>query len=237
MSTENPLAVMEDMPVAEVDNDEAFNAIKSSQAYLPRLQLMTANSELCKSGDFPINHYSRVMDSDNRDLGATVDILVIAWRPLALDTPVDGDIITCFDPKSIDGKPTGEFARIQEIADRPGMNGAMYGPQFLVWVGSEKEFMTFFMSSKTARRASPQVKALMHDTATLGSQKIEGKDFTWFGPTSQKCTTPFEMPLPEDTKKQMETFLNPPEPEVTTVDEEAEAAAAAAAGGEEERPQ
>lgn len=219
MSQENPLANIEDLPVAKNQNDEAFDAIKNSQAYLPRLQLLTSNSEKCKEGEFPTNHYARVHDSDYRDLGATVDVLVIAWRPLAIETTPEGDVITCYDPALENGQPTGDFARIQAEADKPGMNGCMYGFQFLVWVPSEKEFMTYYMASKTARRASASVKALMHKAATLGSQKIENKDFTWYGPTCQACSTPFEMPEKEEIVKQMDTFLNPPEPEVQTSDD------------------
>ena len=218
MGTENPLVTMDDNALVAAGSDELFEAIKSSQAYLPRLQLMTANSEKCKSGEFPINHYARVHDSDFRDLGATVDVLIIAFRPLAIETTVEGDVITCLDPKVVDGKPTGNFARIQKEADKPGMNGCMYGPQFLVWVPSAQEFMTYYMASKTARRASSQVKARMKDSATLGSQKIEGKEFTWYGPTCQACSTPFEMPTAEEVQEAVQPFLNPPEPEVTVAD-------------------
>lgn len=214
MSNENPLAEIKDMPAAKIQDDSVFDAVTTSQAYLPRIQLLTSSSEKCKSGEFPTNHYARVHDSNYRDLGSTVDVLIVAWRPLAIETTPEGDVITCYDPCAEDGQPTGDFARIQAEADKPGMNGCMYGPQFLLWVPSEKEFMTFFMASKTARRASSAVKALMHKPATIGSQKIESKDYTWFGPTCQACSTPFEMPEKEEVKAQMEAFLNPPEPDV-----------------------
>jgi len=221
MSTNNPLANINKNEVA-IAGDDVFEKINSSQAYLPRLQLLTSSSEKCKSGEFPTNHYARVHDSNYRDLGSTVDVLVIAWRPLAIETTEDGSIITCFDPKIVDDKPTGDFARIQAEADKAGMNGCMYGPQYLLWVSSEQEFMTFFMASKTARRASPQVKARMHEAGTLGSQKIESKDYVWFGPTCQACSTPFEMPTEEAVQTEMQTFLNPPEPEVEVDSSEGE---------------
>ena len=223
MGTDNPLANIDSAEVA-VQSDDVFNSISTSQSYLPRLQLMTANSDKCKSGEFPINHYARVHDSDYRDLTNTVDILVVAWRPLAIETTDDGGVLTYFDPKVVDNKPTGDFARVQAIADKGGMNGCMYGPQYLVWVPSEQEFMTFLMASKTARRASKSVKARMHEAGTLGSQEIKGKEFTWWGPTCQACTTPFEMPSEEEVKKQMQTFLNPPEPEVEKAEEAGEGA-------------
>ncbi len=218
MSSENPLVAIVGTDVALAGNDD-FSLVAAGGAYLPRLQLLTSASDVCKSGEFPMNHYARVQDSENRDLGDTVDVLVIAWRPFALEQTPEGGIIVCYDAKSDD------FARIQAIADRPGMNGSMYGPQFLVWVPSEKEYMTFAMTSKTARRASATVKARMVQSGgdgkgTLGSKKIDGKEFTWFGPTCQPCSTPFEMPAEDECRKQMLAFANPPAPEVTKVAED-----------------
>ena len=219
MATENPLQEVKASLPANL-SDDIFEAVKSSQSYLPRLQLLTSNSEVCKAGDFPINHYARVLDSSNRNLGEKVDILICSWRPMALETTVDGNVITVFDPQIIDGKTTGEFARIQKKASAAGMNGCMCGHQYLVWVPSAKEFMTFYMASKTALKASPQVKALMDKPGTLASQKIVKGDFTWYGPTCQPCSTPFEMPEKDALKKEIEKFLSPPKPEVEKVTEE-----------------
>ena len=213
MGTDNPLAVMQDLAVATAD--DVFDAVASSNAYLPRLQLMTANSEKCKDGSFPTNHYARVNDSDQKDMGTDVDVLVCAFRALAIETTDEGSVITSYDVKS------ETFQRIQAKADQKGMNGAMYGPQFLVWVASEQEFMTFFMASITARKASPSVKALMLSAGTLGSKKIESKDYTWFGPTCIECTTPFEMPTEDDARKVITEFVNPPEPTVEVVSDDA----------------
>lgn len=220
MSTENPLATMQETAIATA-NDDMFKAVASTGSYLPRLQLMTSASEKCKSGEFPMNHYARVQDGDFRDLGPEVDVLVVAWRPLAIEETPDGGILSFYDPTSDD------FARVQVEADKPGMNGHMYGPQFLLWVPSQAEFMSFFMASKTARRASVGVKAQMVKSdgtggtgmATLGSQKIEGKEFTWYGPTCRACSTPFEMPTEEECRTQMQSFANPPKPEMERVDE------------------
>jgi hypothetical protein len=219
MTTENPLAKLQETAVATA-NDEMFSSVASSGAFLPRLQLMTANSEKCKDGSFPTNHYARVHDSSERDLETSVDVLIIDWRPFAFEQDEEGTTISCYDATS------AEFKRIQAKADESAMNGRMYGPQFLLWVPAAKEFMTFFMASKTARRASTGVKALMTPPngqgtghCTLGSQKIEKGDYTWFGPTSQNCTTPMEYPTEEETMKQVELFRNPPAPEVEKAEE------------------
>ena len=216
---ENALATIVSNNVV-VAGDDMFDAIKTSGKYLPRLQLMTSNSGQCKAGEFPINHYARVADSDYRDLGTSVDVFIGPWRPMALwDTP-DGNMLISYNPMIVDGRPTGVFAEIQAEADKPGMTGAMYGPQFLLWVPSCQEFMTFFMASKTARRASTQVKALMGHPGTLGSKKIESKEHVWFGPTCVACSTPFEMPAAEELKRQVDGFNSPEEPAVEPVAEE-----------------
>ena len=41
-------------------DDDTFKEVVTSGGYLARLQLMTSQSNKCKSGDFPINHYALV---------------------------------------------------------------------------------------------------------------------------------------------------------------------------------
>ena len=211
-----------DLEKVTPQNDvELFNAIKSSQAYLPRLQLMTASSDPVKEAKFPANHYARVLDSEFRDLGADLDITVLAFRAFALDTA--GEVtIACYDAKVVDSKPTGEYLRIMKEADKPGMNGHLYGPQFLVWVPSVKEFMTYFMASPTARRASSQVMAQLEKPATVGSALIDNGKNKWFGPTCQACSTPMGAPDEAEFARQLEAFRNPVVSEVEVAPEAAE---------------
>lgn len=209
-----------EIEVASKYDDNIFDAINKSQVYLPRLQLMTKNSPICGSGEFPINHYARVYDSDNRDLGSTVDVFILAYRPMALETTTDGTVIVSYDPKpDANGELTGEFARIAAKADEGGMNGCMYGPQFLVWVPSTEEFMTLFLSSKTARRSAPSVKAMMMKAATLSSKEIKTKKYSWYGLVCTPCSTPFNMPSKDQVQSQINKFLNPEEPSVEVAEE------------------
>lgn len=221
MSTENPLATIDATNNAVAcANDDVFDAIQSGSAFLPRLQLMTANAEKCKEGAFPTNHYARVSGTDFQDLGLEVDVLVCAWRPAAIGTDEEGGIIISYDPMlDDDKKATGIFAKIMAQADdKENQATNMYGPQYLVWVPATKEFMTFLMGTATARNASQGVKAQLLKPATLGSEKIEGKKHTWFGPTGKACSTPFEMPTAEEAEKQIQLFNNPPEPKVEAVE-------------------
>lgn len=195
--------------------DERFAKLQSG-AFLPRLQLMTANADKCKSGEFPTNHYALIRDQNYRDLGKSVDVLICNWRPLALE--IGEEIIACHDEES------DLFKTIQARANEK-IDGNLWGFQYLLWVPAAETFATFFCGSPTARRAAPHINALLTKAATLGSQKITGKGknpHTWFGPTAVECSTPFDMPTRSDFDREMEKFNNPPKQEVQMAEEEDE---------------
>jgi len=180
-------------------DDSTFDSLKAG-AFLPRLQLMTSNSKLCKSGEFPINHYAFVQDQDHKDLGKNVDILVCAWRPKAMD--LGGTVVSSYDETS------ETFKQIQNKSNQKNSN-CMWGYEFLVWIPSVEKFGSYFCGSKTARREAPHVKARMHNRATLGSHEIKGDEYSWYGPTTSDCSTPFNMPGKEAFTAEVEKFENP----------------------------
>jgi len=196
-------------------SDDIFASTTKSGDYLPRLQLLTSASEKCKSGEFPINHYAVIRDQIFDDLGEAVDILVVTWRPKALE--IGDEVISVFKPEH------PEFKRIQDKSGEQD-SGCMYGPEFLVYIPAKKVFATFFCGSKSSRREAPAIKALLTKAATLKSKKIETKRYTWFAPAVVGCSTPFETPNIEDLKKAVEKFNNPPETVIETVDETTERA-------------
>ena len=211
-----PVEVASQLPVAKY-GDEAFDAVSKAGKYLPRIQLMTANADKCKSGDFPINHYALVAGKNFEDLGTEVDVAVLAFRPKALE--IGEQIINIFDPQpDAAGNATGEFKRIADASSVKN-SGCMFGPEFLLWVPAIKQFATFFMGSISARNESPSVKAKIGKAATLRSQKIETRQYTWFAPQCIKCSTPFDMPENAALIDEMTKFNNPPVQEIETVDE------------------
>lgn len=197
--------------VASKYDDSAFDTLKDG-AFLPRLQLMTSASKQCKSGDFPINCYAYIQDQDFKDLGKNVDVLICAWRPKAMS--LGGTIITSYEQES------DTFKQIQAKSNQKN-SGCMWGYDFLVWVPATESFASYFCGSKTARREAPNVKARMHNRATLGSHEIKGDEFTWYGPTTSDCSTPFNMPGKEAFKAAVEKFENPSEegPELAPTEE------------------
>lgn len=195
------------LPPSKYD-DDAFDELKAG-AFLPRLQLMTSSSKQVKEGEFPANHWALVQDQDYKDLGKNVDVLVCAWRPKAMDL---GDtIIASYDRKS------ETFKQIQARSKEKD-SGCMWGFEFLIWVAQTQSFATCFYGSKTARREAPNVKARLRKPATLSSKKIDNGSYTWFGPTSSDCSTPFGLPTTAAFSEEVEKFENPKEegPELAT---------------------
>ena len=209
MSEENQLIVLPDSALAQKFDDDSFDKMAGS-TYLPRLQLMTSNADVCKSGQFPINTYALVSGTTHIDVGKEVDVLIVAWRPKALD--INEGVISCFDPSD------AEFSRIQQKSEEPN-SGCMYGPEFLVYVPSQEKFATFFMGTKSSRRESPNVKARLQNSATLTSRLIETAKFSWYAPCCKPCSTPFTLPDMSDVITEVEKFNNPPKQVVETVDE------------------
>lgn len=211
--SENELVKVEDMGALIVDkySDDAFDASASSAKFLPRLQLLTSNSKKCKSGEFPTNHYSLIRDQKFDDLGLNVDVFLVTWRPKALET--GENIISVYDPSD------KEFQRIQDKSLEVKNSGCMFGPEFLVWIPSVKQFATFFMGTKSARRESGAVKALLKKTATLGSQHCKNKSFEWYAAQVSECSTPLEMSTKDDLVAAVTKFNNPPQNEVEGVEE------------------
>lgn len=205
------VAIPGNMAVSTMDASEMMSLLQTS-GFLPRLQLMTANSEQCKAGEFPINHFALVNDSTFKDVGIEVDILVVGQRLKALDMSGD-DVISSFDPKVVDRQTSGLFREIQDRSVQ-SESRCMWGPEFLVYVVSEKVFASFFMGSKSSRREAPSLMAKIKQAATLRAKKIETKKYTWFSPVVSTCSTPIEPPAQAAIQTELEKFLNPPETQV-----------------------
>lgn len=202
--TDQLITLPEGGAVVKAD-DEIFKEATKAGDYLPRLQLLTSNSNVCKDGGFPINHFAIVRDQNHQDVGSSIDILVIAWRAKAME--IGEVILTSYDTKD------ETFKSIQDRADVKD-SGCMFGPEFLVWVPSAETFATFFMASKSMRREAPNVRSYLQKAATLKPTKIETTKYTWFSPSVHPCSSVFDIPAEEDLLKEYEKFMNPPAQEI-----------------------
>ncbi len=217
----NDLAILEqtgELSVGKYADEKVFDTVAKQSAFLARVQLYGSNSNLVKRGKFPIGHYGLVRSKDNVvDLTNEFNCLVLAWRPKALK--IDGD-----DTKAWYNPQSAAFKDVVEASKVNG-NGNMYGPEFLIYLPGQREFVTFFFGNPTFRRSAPLLKGLMNKAATVGCELIEKKKFSWHGPTITQCTAPLALPTEDAEKAEFVTklkderdkFNNPPEEEVEVV--------------------
>ncbi len=221
---------MTDQPLVKIDTSKAAITVSQSGGdakalaetvqsgdYLPRLQLMSSNSDKCKTGQFPVNHYAMIRDQTFIDLGTDVDVLVIAWRPKALE--IGEELISSFD------KDCATFKSIQERSAQQN-SGCMFGPEFLVWIPEQDSFATFFMGSKSSRKEAPNVHSKLQNSGTLSSKLIETKRYKWQTPIMKGCSTPFDPPEQAAMQAQVDKFLSPKESDLEIADSGDEASRA-----------
>lgn len=202
-----PLDILSGGQVAAAGGGEDMFDKMIAGKWLPRLQLMTANSTKCKSGEFPMNHWALIVGTTYADLGKEPDLLVLGYRFKALDTSGE-NIISNYDPQSV------EWAKIVDLADNTKDSGCMYGPEFLVYIPSQKKFASFLMGSKSARREAPDVRARVGKAATLSCRLAEKGKNSWMVPICKQCSTPFDLPDIAEVQDQIMKFKNPPAQEI-----------------------
>lgn len=209
---EGELMVFGEEDTAIQKYDESIAGQLSGSTFLPRLQLMTGNSDKCKNNEFPVNKFALVTGQKFTDIGAEVNVLVLVWRPKAIDTKSD-EMIVSHDVSH------PEFIRIKE-ASKEKDSGAMYGQEFLVYIPSIEQFATFFMGTPTSRREAPNMLALLMKSATLKPEKIKTKRYTYYSPGVSICSATFALPDKAECLAQIKDFNNPKDVEIQRVETE-----------------
>ena len=200
---------------AKYSDDETMAAM-STTAWLPRLQLCGGNTGLVQQGKIPVSHYALIRSATEfTPMGPSVEAVILNRRPKAMR--ISGDEVTSvFNPHS------AEFLAIQEESEQPD-SGCFWGPEFLLYLPSLKEFCLFLCGSKSARREAKVFYALMHKAVLLESSIAKSKKYMWHVP---KClpNTSFDQSLLPDTaqiQKINASFIAPPEEEVEASDQPA----------------
>lgn len=193
--------------------DETIANQLSGSTFLPRLQLMTGNSDKCKKNEFPINKFALISGQKYLDVGAEVNVLVLVWRPKAIDTKSD-EMIVAHDVTE------PEFERIKD-ASKEKDSGCMYGQEFLIYIPEIEQFATFFMGTPTSRREAPNMLALLMKAATLKPEQIKTKRYTYFSPGVTVCSATFALPDKAECIAQIKNFNNPKAVQVQRVEKEA----------------
>ena len=191
---------------ALTDNNFSDVAATLAANYLSRLQMFGSKSDACAEGKIGIGRYGIVRDDTIVDLGIEIEAVIISWRPKALQ--LEG-FVTSFEPESDLYKKIKELSTVKD-------SGCMHGPEFLLWIPDQDQFVTYHMSSKTARRESKKMEPLIGKAATFRCKLIDppASRFKWHGPVVTGCSTQLEVPPVEEIEEQVKRFQNPPKQEV-----------------------
>lgn len=213
------------LPSTQVGSDEAFADLAKSANFLGRLQLYTkgtaVNKRLIGPGEYGIPESGEEITV----LGDSVDLLLLARRPKAIDLNDTEAIITSYDPND---------DVFKDIATRSsGQNSkCMYGPSFLVIERTTGRFLEFFCGTKSTRAEAGKLypfcpltqtdidnkakagvdvsKMTPHGplAATLNSRLVEKGDWSWHVPVVLPCSTPFgRLPKAEVVIEEIRKFV------------------------------
>lgn len=169
------------------------------------------------------------------DLGDSVDVIVVARRPKAMDLtegmaityhPLkvddDGIIIKDAENKAI---PNPVWVAIQEASDEDGDQGHMYGVEFLIWIPGQGTFATQFCGNKSTRRETEFIGSRLGDMITYGHRMVETKKYTYETISTAQCSTPPSVsPDPKDVREQLDKFQSAADTTAEVATEEEKAA-------------
>lgn len=134
--------------------------------WLPRLQLYTANSTIVKERRFPGGHWGLPLTPTTIiDLGPTVDVVFGAVRDKAL-------IASGENFQASTNKDSEMYKKIRDLALSDRDSGAMFGPEFLTWIGTHQLFATLFLGTISARREAYAFMQAMGHPARLSGQMV-----------------------------------------------------------------
>lgn len=200
--------VTADLPMSPyTQNEKAWGEIATASSFLKRIQLYTGSSPAIAAGLIQPGHYGLVESKDNvLDLGVSFDCLPIAWRFKAME--FGEAVISVYNPEA------SEFKRIQSKAETAD-SGCSYGPEFLIWLPTNKMFVSYFMNSKTSRREAGKLKDNLRAATTLRVNLIKRGKQMWHGPIITICSTPLPaLPGENEVLDAATKFASPKESEI-----------------------
>ena len=202
---------LSNLPPYQMGDDVIYDDIAQSAAGLPRLQLYTKGKAidrvLIKSGHYGIPESA----TEITDLGPSIDLLVLARRPKAVDMSHSEAVITSFNPDS------AKFTRIAAKSLEKESN-CMYGPSFLVIERNNLHRpLEFFCGTKSSRAEAKNIYPFLALSAeqikarglkdqkphgplamTLTAQLVKEGKQSWHVPVANECFTPFTKLLADE---------------------------------------
>lgn len=203
------------LATAKYADDKAFTDIANSSGFLPRLQLYAINSEVVAAGKIQGGAFGIVTRKDNiTPIGKSVNCYPLVWRFKAVRFTDDG-VINKYNPND------PEFIKIKQDASVPNARGVMAGVEFLLYIPETEQFVTYFMSNKSALAEAPNLRGLLEkgSAATIKSEFTKNKKGAFYVPLVTACSMPLDMYDVEEAKALSHKFANPKETEVEQASE------------------
>lgn len=192
------------LPACQMGSDDVYDGIAQNATFLSRLQLYTKGKAIDRSLIRPGRYGIPESADEITDLGDSINVIVLARRPKAVDMSDSDCIITSFDPNS------AEFKRIADKSLEKESN-CMYGPSFLVIEQNNwQRPLEFFCGTKSTRAEAKKIYPFLPLSAeqiearslkdekphgplamTLTVRFVEKGKYSWHVPVASKCTTPF----------------------------------------------
>lgn len=223
MSTElttqnNSLIPAEALGLSKFVDEKQFDTMVKSTSFLPRLQLGGATSDIVKQRKCQMGNFAIVKGKDDvTDIGDSFVGLVVSYLLKAVDISDRKNIVSVYNPND------EEFTRIKTLADSKQRDtGCMWGPEYLLWLPDSDMFVTFFLSSPSARNIGPTLKGLRGSAVNINSRLAENKQGqTWYVPVATPSSAPItNMPAMDLLKAELEKFNNPKEKVVEKASED-----------------
>jgi hypothetical protein len=195
---------LSNLPPYQMGSDAIYDDIAKSTTCLPRLVLFTKGKPIDRKLIGPGRYGIPESADEITDLGPSIDLLVLARRPKAVDMSDSDEIITSFDPDS------AKFTRIVAKSLEKESN-CMYGPSFLVIERNNLQRpLEFFCGTKGSRAEAKKIYTFLALSArqievrglkdekphgplamTLTARLVEEGKYSWHVPVANECTTPF----------------------------------------------
>lgn len=235
LATLNELFTKGDVAVQSVEDLKALDKLSKSTTYLPRLVFYGKTKSGPTGTIIEGGHYGAPRSGEEiDDLGASVDVLIFARKPKAVDMSDLDNIIVSTDPAS------EEFQRIENEADNVQDSGCVYGPCYLVYERRTKKFYEFLCGTKSARYESSKINGYLPidkqmidggftdekktrgpKPVTLSNKYLERGRWSWYAPKADDCLTPFEtLPTSEELQEELGRFFKKNDTEVEVVKED-----------------
>lgn len=195
---------LSNLPPYQMGDDSIYDDIATTTKCLPRLMLYTKGKPIDRKLIGPGRYGIPESADEITDLGPSIDLLVLARRPKAVDMSDSHAIITSFDTESVEFKRIAARSLVKE-------SNCMYGPSFLVIERNNLHRpLEFFCGTKSSRTEAKKIYTFLALSAqqietrglkdeqphgplamTLTARLVEEGKHSWHVPVANDCTAPF----------------------------------------------